>query len=421
MSFIEVCIFFGLFCFRLPNINLFIGNQNQFFTLQAIARFLIITSFISLIIKRLLKKHEKTNNHIDYLEMFFILTLFVISTLTIIVAVNPTSFWERYKEILLGLMLYFLCKETIILPSKFNFIILLTTVCTVIYELFLHISQVINAGLMQLFSQIIAYKHWQMVALKLSENKYQVDYYNEIFIPLIFTLLISEKSKIRQLFLIILLSLIVTLSILSNIRTRLLCSIIGILIAVYINRKKINIKKYIILLFGFFIIQLIIVINIQLFLRSDFLFYERWTLDEYSRDFKPLQSRLSQIEDSMQVASNNILGVGLGNYYEYINSNPTKRFLYQPSNYADKWHSGGLEDVHNVFGQYLVETGPIGFLFFVLLLTIFFKNDLLLINVKRSFIPSYITAFWIFFVIIMLNPFVPGSLIYIFWVLRGII
>lgn len=399
----------SIFTFRIPNFYLIPFLPHSLLTIQAIGRLLLIAVFLYnmlhafLLQKRLLDK--------DHKKIFFLIVLlFGIQSLSFFVTDNITSFLSRYKDILIGVIA---CFNFYFYKNKLKAIVitmLLPLSINCIYQLLI----IINTNVFfDIFQHLIYNKHFEVVVVNLARDRTYIETYDEIVVPLLFVYL--QKN-----FVYLGLSNIVLafLSFVSNWRIRVLMfifSLIGSLL--FLFKQKLSFFKLILLIISLFFISFIV--DRWLLNRSGFSFYDRILLTEEG-DVQTITSRFDQIEIGIEMGKSNILGVGLGNYYD--NLPHSNKINMNTNTLSERQSEIASEYIHNYLALLVAESGFISLVVFLILLLIFVVADFkIMFFQSNQYKKAFVISFWSLFLFAMLNPLVPGSSQVLFWGIRGLL
>lgn len=390
----------SLFLFRIPSFYFFPFFQHTLLTSQSLARVLIFLVFVIehfiLNNKNLFIKKNKT-------LFILILLLFAIQSLSIISARNITAFWLTYKDIIISVM-FFLGFYSFRNKTKKIFKILITAfIINTIYQFFL----LFNLDLFKQLAYGLFYKkNLDVVLANIYRGRIYMNAYDEIMIPFLFNS--TNFVKLMTYF------IITFFSFASNFRSRMLmwfCASIGGLLI--INKIKFSIKY---ILFGLIII---ISIGFAYIVTTKYLglsFFDRLSKDSSKINYRSYLSRINQIYYSVNIAKGNILGVGLGNYYDNIGK---QQNIFEDNNQR-LIANGATEYIHNIFSTILAESGFMSLIIFMFILTFFFINDIKLIREKNGH-SLFIVSFWSLFCFGLFNPIVPAAYQILFWGIRGLL
>ena len=108
-------------------------------------------------------------------------------------------------------------------------------------------------------------------------------------------------------------------------------------------RKKIKKTGFIIFLLLFIIANIVYLGNLSIQRLS---YYERITLQDEDTDIGTIIFRVNQIRNAFDIGQTGLLGVGLGNYYDYLPmSQKINKYLI---NWRLSWYTTSTEYVHNL-------------------------------------------------------------------------
>lgn len=392
--------------FLIPNLYIIPGIYNQFFTTQSFSRLILTGLFFCELSNQ---KIKALNNPRIRLSILFFLLFFISQSITILVAIDIPAFLIAYEKLILGYIsftLFFVYYAQY--KKQILNVFLISLFINILYQLIL-LSK--TQGIIDFLSIVINQKHFDLVKAKIIfQNKIYSDTYIEIFIPIIIMKTFKKKKLVKNSIII----LIYLISLLSNVRTRILMFIFALISSLVLFSKKFLPNLLIFLLIPFFII-----IRIGLTLFPNVSTYPIFNLKEIDILKHTFNFRVEQIRFSINIAKNNFLGVGYGNFYDYVN----KKILYYPNLSKDQQilNLGSIQLIHNNFAQILAEAGFLGFLIYIILILNFIKQDVFLLKKKRRVRSYIIISFWTLFIYGLFNPTTVGSYQFLFWGIRGII
>lgn len=399
---IPILFLMSLVLFKLPNIYFIPVIQSTLLTTHVLARLVVFVTLIFNI--------KNIGGAVRSKQILLIaIMLFVVESVSIIQAENIISFILRYKEICLGLVtlvLSFIYRTT---SERFIRIILITTAISVaIQTLALLFSNLINP----LLNYVLYDKLASSMAFNLERGRIYFETFDEIAIPIIIYRLTTRGSSRSKVLLMLLLCLVIYTSFASMWRTRLLMLLFATLASCLLaNRKRIGL----LILATALLFVFIPIIARQMDNKT---VISRIDLNE--ENYSTVQSRLNQIKTSVYLLSQKPLGVGLGNYYEYLPSSEKRINQLGISKLQMLEFFLGKENVHNIFGLIGVESGIFALILLITLTMLFIVNDYRLIkSMDRPKIVLMI-GFWSMFIYALFNPLIPGVSNYLFWFLRGV-
>lgn len=399
-----------IFFFKIPNFYILFYFKNPFLTSQALARILLVLVFSFQLIDYFLLKNKSIFNKESKLIISLILIFFLLQSLTVFVAINPVAFLSRYKDVFISLIAFFIFLFYKKYLRQIAFILLLSVIINFFYQSLIVFYQ---DFFVKYFSTFIYQKHIDLVIAKLQENKIYTDTYDEILLPLLFIFPFGKKI-INNISFYILFAIISVFSFFSNIRTRILMLIISfigsLLVFKKIGHKKIFTITLSILVLGF-------LINNIMRYYSGYSFLDRLVFEDQISDVAPINFRLIQIKNAIEMGESSLLGVGLGNYYD--NLNQKDKFIFNKSQSIA--NRGAQEFVHNIFGAVLAESGYVSLFIFISILILFIKRDLKMLKSGSDYQKAFIIAFWSLFSYGLFNPILPASYQILFWGIRGLL
>lgn len=201
-----------------------------------------------------------------------------------------------------------------------------------------------------------------------------------------------------------------TALLLSNYRGRILIGLISFMLVIFVNRSR-SIRLIFLTLF--------ITASLGVFL-NETSFLTRYTFQN-SKDVDTIVDRLNYSGKAMSLFLDNpLVGVGLGNYPIYSN---TVRLYSASGDQNNSVSINSFENPHNFIVTMLAETGVLGTLTFLLIVSIFIYVDLYLYkNIHQTFIQisPFIISSWCLIVGSLIDWYDPHHLVY-FMLIRGYI
>lgn len=399
-------LFLGsLLFFRLPNLYILPYVSSTLFTTQVISRIILISLFLY-IIYYFPGKFLKDNN--TKVVNMLLLCFLISSSLSILWAYNISSFLSIYKDLLIGIMSFFIFQYFSREKKKIAGILIMAIPINILYQLLL----VYISGGIQFLQSIVYQKHFELVLYNLQRGRIHTEVYDEAFLPLV-TLFIHKKKKMQLIFISITLLSASYFAFLSNFRTRILMLVFGFFGSCHIL-YKISIKRIILIVISIALTGGIIIFSFNNFL--GFKFYERFLLTDQIEDVVTIFSRYSQIKTALEMGLVSPFGVGLGNYYENLTEKRTNITLIDGER-----ESTAYQYIHNNFATVIAESGYITFMIYCLLIIKFAEIDIQTLKKKDRYKKCFIIAFWLLFFFGLLNPPIPGSYQILFWGIRGLL
>jgi len=401
---VDSLLFWGfciaIFLFRIPSVYLFPLVKADLLTTQVLARIVIfIISLYLVLIKKVTPKKTLT--------LILVLLYFVSQSLSVLAAINVSSFLSQYKDVVIG-MLAFYCfnhfqnKHRAIYPWL---------IIPVFINLFYQYLLIFVPSSIKILEQLVYQKYWGLVIQKLDRGQVYLETFDEAFVP--FLIFQSYNTQTWQKTAGILTTVLITFfSFISNIRTRILLILVSILGTVLVRLNRGLIIFSLLSLIG-----VAVTVNMLSLRLQQFSFFDRITLQNEAEDVSTLTSRRDQVYQSFEMGQKSITGVGLGNYYDNLFlafKRPPKSMSWQ--NVAE---TKAVMFVHNVIGSVYAETGIIGLACYLIMLAAFLRDDFEVWKQGKSYKVSLIVCFWTLFTFGMLNPPISGSYQFLFWGIRG--
>jgi hypothetical protein len=405
----------SLIFLKLPPFYIFPPIQSSFLTSQALSSGLIFANFLIISLGLYLGKIKKPGKSTQTLLLIYLVFLFF-NSVSIINAIDPMAFFQRYKNIwFAGLFLFsisFMDLKNLNLILK---IFLVTAVINFIYQIlmFMYPNQFIN-----LARSVIYNPQLELVNINLARSRLFLETYDEITIPFLFLLFLKFKKTWPRVFIFFLFLAIAIPSFLSNFRTRIVMLIFAFIASfLLLTGKKVVTKIY-------FSIALIVlaVISAQI-LNSyfGFSFIDRFLLKDQHQDISTIQFRLNNLYLSADLGrAYPLTGIGIGNYDYY--SKHDQAISLSLNSLSKKESEIASQDPHDIFAEIFAETGVLSFGFFLIILLIFVLGDLeFLIKGSNSTKTALVIAFWSLFVYSIFNPGNTLTFNALYWSLRGLI
>jgi len=404
---------FYLFClviilFRIPSIYLIPFFKNSLLTTQAFARIIIVFIFLYVCLYKKLSLNKRVLN-------ILIIAFFIFLSISIIQVVNIFAFIQIYKDYLLGMMA-FICFHYFKKESKKIFwVLIIASFFNIIYQTLLYFLPISH----NLFATIIYQNHWDLVEKKLIiEQKIYTETFDESFLSLLLVTVISKPISKKSVFLVFISLMITFLSLLSNIRTRILMTFINITLTVLVFIK--NSILYSLLIVFLFINILLVADKVSLRFFS-FSFVNRIQMDNQQMDVNTIISRVEQIKYSITIGLNTVHGIGLGNYYDYVVAPLSYKINKKITGWRFNNQISGIMYVHNNFASILAELGIFAFLTYISLIMVFIITDVKSWYLSNKYQKAIIISFWTIFSFGVFNPPISGSYQFLFWGLRGLL
>ncbi len=405
---------------------------SRLFSSHTLAKFMLGVIFLTILItnfKKLAGLIKKYNIVFGLILLFFLGQSF-----SVISASDVILFWRGYHNIIAALMIFVITFYLLMIRRGNSRLVSRFIIISGIILVFLELIYVLFANqLIPILKTVVQKEAAEAYLTNMDRGRYSLDMNIELFVP-VFIVLIMNIKKIPNKFhylIYAIVAMLVFITFRSNYRTRvvdLLFSILAITsIIIYKKRKRLGLLKLDIKTLAtasFFILGILVSI-----ISSNFLFgfniFDRFALQHEQEDVATLEFRKSAAEKSVELyASSPLFGVGLGNYALF-----SERTLAQFSFYLIGEKSRltyaqlGEYSPHNVLFRTLSETGALGIITYLILLTFFATSDYRYIRKtkKTLFLDAYIVSFWTIFVFMLFNPSYSIYMMGWFWFIRAII
>jgi len=361
------------------------------------------------------------------LEEKLIILFFLSQSLSIIEVTDLSIYLNRYSKIVIGLVLYIVIKYSLKIVSiqKLRILIINTLLygsfITIFFQFLLFLYP---SFILKLSDGILLNNLHEIITANIDiSNKLHDNSYVEIIVPLlIYKFFSGEKNFIKKILPLIMVLLLGFVSFASNFRYRILSYLVSLGSAQYfIGHKKKQVVSSLLLLLSIGVVLL----SANSFLRDTFNFtvIDRFLLEEEGRDYSPIQWRLEMYRESIFMAQSHITGVGLGGFFNALPENQIKLTTLYGG--REKIALGALTSgPHNIFFQYLGETGIIGLILFVILMLFWTLKDfkVMMSNKKNMLEKKALTiSFWTLMIIVQFFPAINLSFYTLFFLLRSLL
>jgi len=375
-----------------------------------------LSSFI--LVYCMLRNRSDLSKYSTYLKM--LLLFFLVQSISSLVVINTESFLIHYKNLAAGMIIAI--NTLLVLGNKKNFekinkvlfLVLFGSICfsVVFYFKLINIS---------FFGNIFHQKYISLLSAHLENNKLLFESFLVCMTPLLFKVIVDSKTTIKKVIFGLLILLISFLSYLSNFRVIFILFILSLLLSFIII--KITHKFYrswrILLMLSMVIILGILIANNISSTVLNYALIDRFSLSEDSNNAS-INQRMIYTKEAISIGlAYPIIGVGLGNYYDYLSI--TKNDFPGKSSLQRSLTVASLEDPHNIFAKLFAETGFIGLISFIVLLIYFIKKDVSAIKIRDPLQLSYIAIFWSHFIYSLFNPSFSFSYLNFFWIMRSLL
>jgi O-antigen ligase len=399
---IKFLYFASFIIFLLPSINL------KIFFSHGIAKLIVLFIFFYFLIKRQrLLKNLKTS---IFLKIYLVFFLF--QSLSIISSISVENFIKKYIDIVF--ITLFLIEGLIIFKNKqkkdflilFYLISIITTV-NVFIKSFLFLN---HNFFIYLLSFFLHPSYINLIEANLYRNRLYFSSFDEASLPFFLYFFIKQKNFLKKLFFLLIFFLIIFTTVVSNYRTNLLMLLFSIFFSFYLFKRYF--KKYMILIYLFLLIILFIFLNNTKEIVGESLI-DRFFLSE-KNNISTIETRKNQMFISLDLGKKSFFGVGLNNFFIYQKNqrsffnNKYNQILFDESN----------KYPHNIFASILAESGFFSLILYLLIISMFIKNDLNKIKINSIFNKLIIISFWDLFIYSLFNPTDFFYFNIYFWLLR---
>lgn len=390
----QVLLYYALFLFRIPNFYIIPLIHNSLLTTQGVGRIILLFFILSVLYFKRRKVIIALNT-----ENILIISLLIVQTFSILTAINIAAFLMRYKDIIISVMLFFAIKVIKIDLRMIVKIIIITTVINSLYAIL-----VIYFPITHQFFSIMTYdRYFNLVLSDIERGRYYATSYDEVVIPL----LLSEGK-------LFLAAIVSAITLVANFRTKIL-ALFFVFISYILSVRDERITKHKIkIAIGITLIGLLS----ATFSISTENYLERLNVGD-SEQVQTITSRNEQVALGFDLGRMP-LGVGLGNYYDYI---PTqdKRNIFSTKNEQVRMREVH-DSIHNNFASVLAESGYLAFIIYSALILNFLRLDIFFLLQQRAGDKKlFILMFWGIFIYGFLNPGVALSYQFQYWFYRGLI
>ena len=386
------------------------------FTSHSVASILAIFNFLYLVFykKRFFQEIIKRNKTILGLMLF---NIFIFS-LSILHAQNVFNYLMIIKNHLLSLMIFFTFLNYSLF-DKGNFLIKISKVLlfATVLNLILQVSIYFKPEIFYSYLQYVFHpKISNFFSYQFSRSRFFGSTFDEVLTPIIIVLMLQSRRTKDTLFYLLLLSGIVFITVVSNWRTKqlmLFFALFSTFLYLIIIKVKVKWSKIGVLLVGIIMI-FFFAYNLSLRLVGQNSILR--LIEPNNIDKAYIQSRFEMWQEALEIGkSHPLIGVGLGNYYDYYSTFSKIRTNFSLSVLGKPYI---IENPHNIFASLFAETGLFGLLSYLFLLTYFFIIDLKLLFKKKVLQTGFIFAFWSLMLFSLFNPANVLGYLGLFWVLR---
>lgn len=382
-----------LFLFRIPNLYIIPFIHSSFLTTQGFGRIILL-----LLILSVCYLHRRKAIPVLNIENILVVTLLLVQSLSIVTAINIPAFLMRYKDIVIAILLFFAMKT---IRTDMRTIVKIFVITAVINSLYA-VTVIYFPITHPLFSAITYDRYFNLVLSDIERGRYYASSYDEVILPL----LLSEGR-------LFLAALVSGITLVANFRTKIL-SLFFVFASylLFIKDERIAKHKMKIILGVVIVVVLSATLSIS---RESYL--ERLNIGDNDQ-IETITSRADQIASGFDFGRMP-LGVGLGNYYDYIPTKDKKNILTTKNEQVRMMEVH--DSIHNNFASVLAESGYLAFFIYTALILNFLRQDVLSLARKDKNKKLFILMFWGIFIYGFLNPGVALSYQFQYWFYRGLI
>ena len=346
--------------------------------------------------------------NIDKKLAVIFLLFFISQSISVIGALNISAFISSFIDLIFSAVLIFLSFYFINSRKDLDNVIKVLVLMGIVNIIFQTFILLFPDSFYYLGQLLINKDYLSSVSADISRGRIAVADYNEILIPIIAYFWIKNEKKI---YLLPFFFLISVFSFLSNFRTKVLMLFFASVFSVLFLFK--DRKKYLVF------VLIVPVIFYLLYISQDYSVVNRLLLENRA-DVATITGRFDRWSMAFDMGlSSPLIGVGLGNYYDYLP--PQFQKSYSSNSLAREEFNSAATDPHNIFFREFAETGVLGLSAFILLFLFFAKQDFYTLKTKNLFSKSLIISFWTLFIFSVFNPTGVISYSALFWVLRVLI
>ncbi len=354
----------------------------------------------------------KSYKNISQYRLFLVLTIlyFFSQSLSVLAAQNIPAFISRYEDLVFGFI--FLFVSLLLLPTIESSSIHKSIFIAVIVNASMQITMLLVPFSVELFSYIFSPSFTEIVQINIARSRIYFDTYDEIFIPLSLYYLFKLQQK-KQSVLLIVLSV---LAFASNFRTRLVMLLFALSSSLIILKAKIRT----IFFFSVIVILLLLVLDRIFLIQRGFTVIDRLMIQSTYEDRNTITSRFDHWREAIEIGkSSPLIGVGLGNYYDYLSLGSKQSFSANTN--ADREFKIAVTHPHNTVVNSFAETGLIGLMMLIILLCYFAYHDFLFLFSNDTLRKMYVIGFWTLFISALFNPDITAKYQVLFWLFRAMI
>jgi len=337
------------------------------------------------------------------------LVYFVTQALSILNAINISEYLIRFKDLLFIFMFMMVLWNEIDSIKRIFFVIKILFYSSVLSLLFEAVTYFQLQPFSRTIMSLLTDNAYRGVITDSIKNRYFINIFDNTLIPLGFITLQLLKKTLNKVVIFILIFLIVFFAAVSDFRGQFAIALVALFVSILIVKKR---AAQGLVLLGVFLL-LLLTINSLKYISVNSI---NRIVDPSPADYETIEGRIFYWKKAMDIGKAfPMFGVGLGNFYEYIN-NIALRKSTSPENLLNTW-----THPHNVFFATLAESGVIGLVSYSIIIIYFFFYDLINFKNKPYQIKLLVVAFWCLFSYSLIYPAVKITYGVLFWSLRVLI
>lgn len=414
----EYIFLLSIFLIKFPPFY-FLPIKNPIFTTHGFFIFLLIMFFLYILINI-----KEENKPFFNKEKLLLLLFLIVQSTSLVCANNISIFLQRYYKILVGYLIFITAKYFVKKSGKKRNLVQRVMRVIFIASASVLIVQLTTFFFPKIFSsigRILIYNNlFDIVLANYNVGKLYDNTYLEIIIPILTLGFIRAKKNYQKVIFFSLILIYGFLSFVSNFRYRFLAFIFSIFFSSLVFFKPKKLLSSIFLLI-FSIILVFTISNFVLIKSNNNTVIDRIFLKDEEKDLGTIKWRFKMFGNSISIANRNALGIGLGNFYD--NLSIKDKDLNNVFGVKKQIALGALTSgPHNIFFQFLAETGYFGLLTFIVLLIFFLKKDFFYLSKKnQNEKKALIIMFWTLIFIVQFFPAINLTFYSMFFLLRALI
>lgn len=397
---------------------LYLGSsETKFVSTHVLAKAMLFFPFIFALMRTAYL--PQSNRRVDIIFVIIFLIYVFAQTMSIVTAVDIESYVRQLQNVLIHYALFYVGYSLFSQKRQktvfFTYLLGMGIFCIVVDGLFLFFGTTF-------LSLIESNLQTEMVALFIHNarmgrfNSYLV---LDSFIPIFFIFYhFSAKKRIDTLVFIVTLCSVLLFSYLSLFRTRFIQGLFALFLSFFIFFKG---KRHFL---AFAILIPLFVLSTYMITRvvspASMTVIQRFLLEDKREDVGTIEYRYQSFQVASELLkSSPLFGVGLGNYKVYISKLPGINIedRFQKIHYEET-----LNNPHSIFIEVMSETGLIGLLGYLGLLSYFLYKDIpIILKGTNKYASSIIVLAWTVFLYGIFNPFNTVYIAGWFWFTRGYI